>query len=515
VKTRWKISPGPNDVPVLEPAAEGEPLQAALQRVERSAFVIDLRAVDPSDKQCVTTREEALRWGDLQRRLQAHPQRVTALVSGYLAGPAASLALACNAVVAGLDTRLHFPEVSEGLIPPGETLWLLVERCSLAEALALLVRGQALDVRQARERGLVDAAGPEDTLPFLAASVRPRPSKAPDRVLGSSLGRFLVKRQALSELAGRNASRAARTAVRVFFEYYRAGTRKRIEAIASAIEQLAGDPQRPLLKRMAELRKRFQREGGKPPRRALVIAGEEGWRWACLFAHYGTMTRWVWTQEQILADGLCWLRRDTERYFPDRLDQILRCVTASTCVCGFAGRDLVVASDLDLIPRDTLRELKREGKLVVTGKALEEFPCIEVPCDPLTSRVCRVSNASPGLCSLLEALGYLILPEREAEAVFAAARAFHDAWNHMVRAEGLRPASLIASLKQYGCAVRELMRRYRVVGRLPRASEAGALRLLEAMRGALQGAGGDRDLIEFALHLEFGLPAHRGGLLPD
>jgi hypothetical protein len=213
---------------------------------------------------------------------------------------------------------------------------------------------------------------------------------------------------------------------------------------------------------------------------------------------------------------MCWLRRDCERYGPERVDATVRHVTVSERVVGFAGRDLVILDDPARIDARAA-ELLPEGSVVLAdrtgsdaGKEAEgNAGSIRMPADALTSRVCRTDGVGePGL-AVLRGLGYVPLSDPEAAAVFGAVAAFERRWAAL-REEGHSDAAVLGSLQRFGFVTRELKRRKAVTSRLKRVEDTLARELVAAVTGAIPSGAGSPDVIDHALVEELGFPIHRG-----
>ena len=89
------------------------------------------------------------------RRLLALRMPVVAAVNGVAAGAGASIAMACDIVIASPQASFVQAFSKIGLIPDAGGSWLLVERLGLARAMALAMTGDKLMAEQARDWGLI------------------------------------------------------------------------------------------------------------------------------------------------------------------------------------------------------------------------------------------------------------------------------------------------------------------------------------------------------------------------
>lgn len=80
---------------------------------------------------------------------------VIAAVNGIAAGAGASLALACDMVVATESAAFMLPFAKIGLIPDTACSWIVPQRLGHARALGLAMTGNKLPARQAAEWGLI------------------------------------------------------------------------------------------------------------------------------------------------------------------------------------------------------------------------------------------------------------------------------------------------------------------------------------------------------------------------
>jgi 2-(1,2-epoxy-1,2-dihydrophenyl)acetyl-CoA isomerase len=89
------------------------------------------------------------------RRLQSLRMPTLAAVNGVAAGAGASLAMACDIVIASPGASFIQAFSKIGLIPDAGGSWLLVERLGLARAMALAMTGDKLTAEKAKEWGMI------------------------------------------------------------------------------------------------------------------------------------------------------------------------------------------------------------------------------------------------------------------------------------------------------------------------------------------------------------------------
>lgn len=135
------------------------------------------------------TREQIARAGaDSQRDwinpivtdLQELPFPTVAAVNGSAAGAGASLALACDLVIAARSAFFLFPFMPRlGIVPDMGATWFLPRRVGSARAMALCLVGDRLPAPQAAEWGLVWRCVEDDALMDEARGIARRVAQAP------------------------------------------------------------------------------------------------------------------------------------------------------------------------------------------------------------------------------------------------------------------------------------------------------------------------------------------------
>ena len=103
-------------------------------------------------------------WNPLVRRLATMPQPVIARVNGVAAGAGASIALACDIVVAAKSARFIQSFSALGLIPDSGGSWHLPRLVSQARALGLALTGEPLLAETAADWALIWKAVDDDSL---------------------------------------------------------------------------------------------------------------------------------------------------------------------------------------------------------------------------------------------------------------------------------------------------------------------------------------------------------------
>ena len=91
----------------------------------------------------------------LIKRLRTLPAPVIAAVNGVAAGAGASLALACDLVVAGRSAKFSFGFSKIGLIPDGASTWTLPRLVGPARAAGLALTGEPIGAEDAATWGMI------------------------------------------------------------------------------------------------------------------------------------------------------------------------------------------------------------------------------------------------------------------------------------------------------------------------------------------------------------------------
>lgn len=137
-------------------------------------------------------------WNPLIRAIAALPQPVIAKVGGVAAGAGASIALACDLVVAASTAKFIQSFSALGLVPDSGGSWHLTRHLGQARAMGLALTGEPLGAEQAAEWGLIwKCVGGEwldeevDALAKKLAALPPLGLAAIKRMVRTSWGRSL------------------------------------------------------------------------------------------------------------------------------------------------------------------------------------------------------------------------------------------------------------------------------------------------------------------------------------
>ncbi|MGP4060769.1 enoyl-CoA hydratase/isomerase family protein [Halobacillus sp. H74] len=125
--------------------------------------------------------------GELNRlvlMLKDIPKPVIAVVHGYAAGAGFNLALACDQIIAGEESKFVLSFAQVGLVADGGGHYFLSKLLGPYRAKELLFRGEPIPVETAVEWGLVNRVLPLEDLEEGAMNYALRLAKGPGRALG-------------------------------------------------------------------------------------------------------------------------------------------------------------------------------------------------------------------------------------------------------------------------------------------------------------------------------------------
>ena len=134
------------------------------------------RATDGKFDPYVTLTE---RYHPIITSIRRMPKPVIAAVNGPAAGIGASLALACDLVVAAESAYFTLAFVNIGLVPDGGSSVLVPSRVGFARAAELAMLGERLAAPKAVEWGLINAAWPDEEFSEKATALRDRLAAGP------------------------------------------------------------------------------------------------------------------------------------------------------------------------------------------------------------------------------------------------------------------------------------------------------------------------------------------------
>jgi len=308
------------------------------------------------------------------------PKPVAAAVAGRMMGSAVEMAMACRLRVAAASARFSFPEVTLAINPGAGGTQRLPRLVGPAEALRLLLTGEAIDAEQALELGLVDAVcSPERTVErareLLAANPAPqrtrdRTDKISDEAVNESAfeqARQIVEAGRPEIVAPRKILNAVRTGLTESFE---AGLRAEQTGFAECMDTPAARNKLYVFFATRETAKVDEAEAATPAKitKAAVIGmGSMGTGIAHAMMIAGVPVTVVDTDEAALQrgagriEGSIGKRVERGKMPPDRAKRMLGLLTVTTHWEDIADADLVVEAVFENVEakRDVLGRVER------------------------------------------------------------------------------------------------------------------------------------------------------------
>jgi len=185
----WTAELGRQLLAAVTEAADDEQVRAVLITGAGRAFsagadVRDPRELLPDGTPDLSTRLREI-YNPVVLAVRAAPKPVVAAVQGAAAGLGASLALACDLIVAADDAYLLLAFVGIGVMPDAGATTFLAERVGLARATQLAMLGERLPAAQALDWGVVNAVHPAAELAEQAHALAARLAGGPTVALAS------------------------------------------------------------------------------------------------------------------------------------------------------------------------------------------------------------------------------------------------------------------------------------------------------------------------------------------
>lgn len=144
------------------------------------------RAVAPGDEPVDLGQSVELRYAPLIRRLTALPCPVVCAVNGVAAGAGASIALACDLVLATKSAKFVQSFAGIGLVPDSGGSWHLPRLVGHARAMGLALLGDPLPAETAAEWGLIWRCVEDDQFAPEIEALLTRLAAAPTRGLAET-----------------------------------------------------------------------------------------------------------------------------------------------------------------------------------------------------------------------------------------------------------------------------------------------------------------------------------------
>lgn len=167
-----------------DPAVRAVLLTGAGRAFSAGADVKDPREPLPDGRPDLSSRLREI-YNPIVLAVRAAPKPVVAAVQGAAAGLGASLALACDLLVAADDAYLLLAFVRIGVMPDAGAGTFLAERVGLTRAAQLAMLGERLPAQRALEWGVVNAVHPAGELAERAHELAARLAAGPTVALAS------------------------------------------------------------------------------------------------------------------------------------------------------------------------------------------------------------------------------------------------------------------------------------------------------------------------------------------
>jgi 2-(1,2-epoxy-1,2-dihydrophenyl)acetyl-CoA isomerase len=126
------------------------------------------------------------RYKPLALRLRSMPVPVIAAVNGVAAGAGASIALACDIVIAARSASFIQAFSKIGLLPDAGGTWLLPRLVGRARAIGLAITGDKLSADEAERIGLIWRAVDDAELPSTIAAMAERLAAMPMKAIAAT-----------------------------------------------------------------------------------------------------------------------------------------------------------------------------------------------------------------------------------------------------------------------------------------------------------------------------------------
>ena len=144
------------------------------------------REVAPSDAPVDLGQSVETWWSPLIRRLTEMPKPVICAVNGVAAGAGASVALACDIVIAARSAKFIQSFAKIGLIPDSGGTWVLPRVAGQARALGLALTGEPLSAERAEQWGMIWQCVDDDALDAVATKLAAGLAAGPTRGLAAT-----------------------------------------------------------------------------------------------------------------------------------------------------------------------------------------------------------------------------------------------------------------------------------------------------------------------------------------
>jgi 2-(1,2-epoxy-1,2-dihydrophenyl)acetyl-CoA isomerase len=140
----------------------------------KTAIPTDLAAFDAGE-----TLEQD--YNPLMETIRALPVPLISAVRGAAAGVGASIALACDVIVAGRSAYFLEAFARIGLVPDGGATWLLTRAVGRVRAMEMMLLAEKITAAQALDWGLITRLADDEAVEQAALDVAERLSRGPSR----------------------------------------------------------------------------------------------------------------------------------------------------------------------------------------------------------------------------------------------------------------------------------------------------------------------------------------------
>ncbi len=141
------------------------------------------RAVSPGDDSVDLGESVEKRYNPLIRTITSLPIPVVCAVNGVAAGAGASIAFACDIVIAKQSSKFVMSFANIGLVPDSGGSWVMPRLVGHARALGMALTGDPVSAEQAADWGLIWKCAEDDQFEANVEALLEKFSKAPTRGL--------------------------------------------------------------------------------------------------------------------------------------------------------------------------------------------------------------------------------------------------------------------------------------------------------------------------------------------
>ncbi len=162
----------------IEMAAADDAIRCVVISGSEKVFAAgaDVREMAALDQQGIRNDPRSGYW----KQLQDFDKPMIAAVNGYALGGGCELAMHCDIIIAGRNAQFGQPEINLGIIPGAGGTQRLIRSVGKSLASQMILSGEFIDARRARDAGLVsEICQPELTLQHAISLAQRIAQKAP------------------------------------------------------------------------------------------------------------------------------------------------------------------------------------------------------------------------------------------------------------------------------------------------------------------------------------------------